>query len=252
MEQNLIDAGQQNFTLPHDVVTLPSKGVFYKNKKSSVKVGYLNASDENILVSGGQLGRENIIMTLLRNKVYEHDLKPEELVEGDIEAILLFLRNTSFGPEYSVNLIDPKTDKIFNHIEIIDEMMYKKVDSQPDSDGLFSAKLPRTGVTVKLKPLTMGDTMELDRMESQYPAGLVIPKITWRLNKMIQSIDGNSDRGVISQFVETMPILDSKFVREFIKKNNPGLELTRYAIAPSGERVTFDVTFGVEFFRPFF
>jgi hypothetical protein len=69
---------------------------------------------------------------------------------------------------------------------------------------------------------------------------------------MIQSIDGNSDRGVISQFVETMPILDSKFVREFIKKNNPRLELTRYAIAPSGERVTFDVTFGVEFFRPFF
>ena len=37
--------------LPHDVVSLPSKGKFYKNKKSSIKVGYLTANDENILMS---------------------------------------------------------------------------------------------------------------------------------------------------------------------------------------------------------
>ena len=37
--------------LPYDVVTLPSEGIFYKNKKKSVKVTYLNASDENLLAS---------------------------------------------------------------------------------------------------------------------------------------------------------------------------------------------------------
>ena len=41
--------------------------------------------------------QESIILPLLRNKVYERDLRPEELVDGDIEAILLFLRNSSFG-----------------------------------------------------------------------------------------------------------------------------------------------------------
>ena len=29
--------------------------------------------------------------------MYEHDLRPEELLDGDVEAILIFLRNSSFG-----------------------------------------------------------------------------------------------------------------------------------------------------------
>ena len=37
--------------LPYDVVTLPSEGIFYKNRKKTLKVTYLNASDENLLAS---------------------------------------------------------------------------------------------------------------------------------------------------------------------------------------------------------
>ena len=43
MEQDIYNAGQAEFNLPHDVVSLPSEGVFYKSKKRSVKVGYLTA-----------------------------------------------------------------------------------------------------------------------------------------------------------------------------------------------------------------
>ena len=64
MENQTTDYGQQNFTLPHDVVPLPSGGVFYKNKKKSIKVGYLTASDENIIMAGGL----DITTNLLRNK----------------------------------------------------------------------------------------------------------------------------------------------------------------------------------------
>eukprot|EP01050_Picozoa_sp_SAG11_P000001 SAG11_NODE_1_length_64905_cov_182.268355_1_plen_49_part_10 len=35
--------------LPYDMVSLPSQGIFYKTDKKSVKVTYLNASDENLL-----------------------------------------------------------------------------------------------------------------------------------------------------------------------------------------------------------
>jgi hypothetical protein len=34
--------------------------------------------------------------------------------------------------------------------------------------------------------------------------------------------------------------------------NEPRLDLRRVVIAPSGERLTVNVSFGVEFFRPFF
>ena len=91
MEENSREYGQQTFTLPHDVVPLPSEGRFYKNKKKSIKVGYLTAADENILMGGG----DDITTLLLRNKIYEPDIRIDDLLEGDVEAILIFLRNTS-------------------------------------------------------------------------------------------------------------------------------------------------------------
>jgi hypothetical protein len=251
MEQNLLDAATQGFNLPHDVVQLPTGGVFYKSKKKSVKVGYLTANDENYLIGSGR-GSENIVLKLLRNKLYEHDLRPEELLDGDVEAILIYLRNTSFGPEYNLNLIDPATDKPFIGTVLLDELNIKKTNVKPDEDGTFTTKLPKTGVTVKLKPTTFYDTIELDKMVDQYPAGRQAPRVTWKLLKHIVEIDGDSDRNKITLFIDSLPIMDSKYIRKFLIDNEPSLDLKRQVIAPSGELVSFEITFGVEFFRPFF
>lgn len=251
MEENLYNAATENFTLPHDVVQLPTGGVFYKSKKKSVKVGYLTANDENYLIGSSNSG-ENIILSLLRNKLYEHDLRPEELLNGDVEAILIYLRNTSFGSEYKVNLIDPKTNKPFTATITLDELNLRKTEVQPDSDGTFTTKLPRTGITVKLRPTTFNDTLDIDKMVSQYPPGRQAPKVTWKLLKHIVEIDGDSDRGNIATFVDTLPIMDSKYIRQFLRDNEPSLDLKRTVIAPSGELVSFEITFGVEFFLPFF
>jgi hypothetical protein len=254
MEQNAYTVGQENFNLPHDVVQLPTGGIFYKSKKKSVKVGYLTANDENFLVSvASQPGSSNnIVLSLLRNKVYEHDIRPDEMLEGDIEAILIFLRNTSFGPEYKISLIDPKSGKPFETEILLDELNIKRIPNTPDENGMFTTTLPRSGSTVKLKPLTYGEIMEIERMSEQYPAGRIAPKVTWRLERQIQEVDGNSDTMTISQFVSTLPIMDSKHIRNFMRENQISLDLRRQVMAPSGELVSFEITFGVEFFRPFF
>ena len=95
MDNQSREYGQANFSLPHDVVPLPSQGTFYKNKKKSLKVGYLTATDENLLMAGG----DDMTPNLLRTKIYEPDLRVEDMLEGDVEAVLIFLRNTAFGPE---------------------------------------------------------------------------------------------------------------------------------------------------------
>ena len=251
MEQDIVNAGTENFNLPHDVVQLPSGGIFYKSKKKSIKVGYLTATDENSLMSG-QGTNDNIIMSLLRNKIYEHDLRPEELIDGDVEAILLFLRNTSFGPEYTVSLTDPQTKKPFSHSVILDELDIRKTEVKPDENGLFTTVLPKSGVTVKLRPLTYADTLEISAIVDTYPVGRVAPIVTLRLMKHIVEVNGDSDKSNIAIFVSTLPIMDSKYIRKFIRDNQPSLELTRAAIAPSGEKISFEISFGVEFFRPFF
>ena len=250
MDADLLKAATENFSLPHDVVKLPSMGIFYKSKKTAVKVGYLTAEDENYLLNNDS--KEHIVMTLLRNKVYEHDLRPEEMTDGDVEAILIFLRNTSFGPEYSLNLVDPKTNKVFEHTEILDQLTIKETTEKPDENGYFTTKLPRTNATVKLKPLTFYEGIEIDTMAEQYPKGRTAPTVTWRLNKQIVEVDGSNDPATISQFVSTLPIADSKHIRQFLRDNQPSLDLKRQVYAPSGELVTFNVSFGVDFFRPFF
>jgi hypothetical protein len=197
MEDKSREYGQQNLTLPHDVVPLPSQGMFYKNKRKTIKVGYLTASDENILMGGGA----DLTMNLLRAKIYEPDVKIEDLMEGDVEAILVFLRNTGFGPEMNVTAIDPKTNKSFTTQVMLDELNIIK-GQEPNEDGTFITTLPRSNSSVKLKPLTYGEIMELRRFEENYPKGRVVPSITWRLGKEIIELDGETDKGKIARLCQ--------------------------------------------------
>ena len=244
--------GQQNFSLPHDVVKLPSGGVFYKSKKKSLKVGYLTAADENVLMAGDSVSKDGIIMTLLRNKIYEPEIKPDELLQGDIQAILIFLRNTAFGPEYVIKVTDPETGKQFETTILLDELFIKEGKETPNDDGTFTTVLPKSNLKVKIKPLSFGEQEELDKLAETYQQGRVAPKATWRLNKMIVEIEGNSDRGHIAQNVDALPISDAKYIRRFIEENEPSLDLIKKVIAPSGKEVYVNIAFGVDFFRPFF
>jgi len=253
MEQDAYSAGQAEFNLPHDVIQLPSGGIFYKSKKKSVKIGYLTAVDENILAEADfkKSIQESIILPLLRNKLYERDLRPEELIDGDVEAILLFLRNTSFGPEYTITVNDPATDQKFSATILLDELNIKKSKDTPNEEGLFETELPISKNQVKLKILNISDRIEMDRVLKSYPNDRTAPSITTKLSYMIVELDGDRDKGKIATFIQQMPIGDSKYIRRYMVENEPRLDLSKEVIAPSGERVVIDITFGVEFFRPF-
>jgi hypothetical protein len=196
-------------------------------------------------------GGTDMTQTLLRSKIYEPDLRIEDLLEGDVESILIFLRNTAFGPEMEMNLIDPMTKKPFKGTVRLDELEIVK-GQLPSEDGTFITTLPKSQTTVKLKPMTYGEILEVQKMAESYPQGRTAPKVTWRLNKQIVEINGVTDRSEISKFIDQMPIADSKYIRKFMDENEPKLDLTRTVMAPSGEKLTVNVGFGVDFFRPFF
>lgn len=248
MEDTSREYGQQNFSLPHDIILLPSGGLFYKSKKKSIKVGYLTAADENLLMSN----QDDIITSLVRSKLYEPDLKPNELLQGDLEAILIFLRNTAFSSDYKISTIDPKTGDQFSTNISLEELNIKKTESQPNMDGHFEVGLPKCGATVRLKLLTLGDIKEVDEMGKGYPEGMIAPKVTWTLQKQIVSVNGDSDRGIVNKFIEQMPIADSKFIKNYLLQNEPRLDLVKTVIAPSGMKVDVAINFGAEFFRLFF
>jgi hypothetical protein len=150
-----------------------------------------------------------------------------------------------------LSLVDPITKKPFKGTVRLDELDVIK-GQKPSEDGTFVTMLPKSQTTVKLKPMTYGEILEVQKMSESYPQGRTAPKVTWRLNKQIVEINGVTDKSEISKFIEQMPIADSKYIRNFMNENEPRLDLTRTVMAPSGEKLTVNVGFGVDFFRPFF
>jgi hypothetical protein len=151
-----------------------------------------------------------------------------------------------------LSVTDPETGKIFNTEILLTELYSKDTLVEPNDNGLFETTLPKSGANVKLKPLTLGESNEIDRIVETYPSGRVAPRQTIKLAKMVVEVDGTTDREQISKFIDNMPIMDSKYIKNFMYDNEPRLDLRQTIIAPSGKEVVADILFGVEFFRPFF
>jgi hypothetical protein len=247
MEEYRIDP-----TIAYDVVELPSRGIHYQSKKKSVRVAYLTAVDENILSAQNLIATNGVVDELLRRKVLDREITPEEITEEDKQAILIFLRNTAFGAEYTFYLTDPKTDKEFTSTVDLSELQFKEFNLTPDVNNEFQYHMDKSNVDITFKFLTPKQLKEIDEIEKSWNGIGVAPVVTKQLEMMIKSVSGNKDPMNIRNFIEKLPIKDSQDFRKFVKENKPGINLTRKVMAPSGEEINVEVGFGVEFFRPFY
>jgi len=239
-------------TIQYDVVELPSRGILYPNGTKSVKVAYLTAADENILASPNLVATGNVIDELLKRKVLTRDIPIDEMLTQDKQAILIFLRNTAFGSELKLTLTDPKTQERFDHTIDLSELTYKEFNLTPDENGEYQYFMEKSKKKVTFKFLNEKEEREIDDIRDSWNGLGTAPVVTKRLEKLIKSVEGNKDPMNIRNFIETLPILDSQNFRKFVVKNKPGVDLTQTVNAPSGEKVTFNIDFGVEFFRPFY
>jgi hypothetical protein len=247
MEEYRIDP-----TIAYDVVELPSKGIYYKNKKKSVKVSFLTASDENILSSNSLIASGGMMDELLKRKILDRDLLIDELIEEDRQAILIFLRNTAFGSEYTITSYDTKTKQDFNTVIDLSVLKVKDFNLIEDSNGEFTYFMDKSKVEITFNFLTLKQQKELDELEKSWNGMGAAPIVTKQLSMMIKSVAGNRDLMNIHNFVENLPIKDSQDLRKFVNTNKPGLDLTQNITTPSGDTIQVEIGFGVEFFRPFY
>jgi hypothetical protein len=232
-----------NPMVAYDVVQLPSQGVHYTNGKKSLRVAYLTAADENILMSPNLLQSDTVIEELLKRKILDKELNIEELVDEDRQAILIFLRNTAFGTEYKIDLVDPITKQSFEGT--------KDFKLVADSNGEYEFFLNGVKKKITFKFLSNLQENEL-KLIKESSKDTIAPLNTKRLEMMIKSVEGTRDQMAIYQFIQNLPIRDSQEFKKFVSENKPGLDLIVEVIAPSGEKVPVLVDFGVEFFRPFY
>lgn len=240
-------------TITYDIVEFPSRGIHYTNKKKSVRVAYLTAADENILSSPNLLASGKAVDELLKRKVLDKDFQIEDMVEEDRRAIMIFLRNTSFGTEYQVTVTDPKTKEKFEANIDLSTLKMTEFTLKEDINGEYPYFLKKANFPITFKFLTQKQINELEEMEKSWNGQGVPPVKSKKLEMMIKSINGNKNPMEIHSFIENkMQYTDSLDFQKFADENRPGLDLRKTVIAPSGEEVQIRIGFGAEFFRPFY
>lgn len=124
----------------YDIISLPSNGQCYRHKTERLPVGYLTAYDENFITSPNLYKDGLIIDFLLKHKVKNNNIKLDELVSGDVDAIILFLRATSYGAEFPIVVRDPESgEQIETTIDLM-SLKYKEFKLVGDENGYLDRK----------------------------------------------------------------------------------------------------------------
>ena len=191
LEQSYIPTkGSYSADATFDVIPLPSKGEAYADKIAKMPVAYLTAYDENMIVSPN-LYRDNLIIDyMLQEKLLSNEIDPMDLLEGDRDAIILFLRASGYGNEYPITATDEATGKEFDAVVDLSKLKYKEFTLQGDSNGWFSFTLPVSGAEVKFRFPTHRDIVMLDTMQKAEEAKLkknVIKQYVGTLDAFIES-----------------------------------------------------------------
>jgi len=237
----------------YEIVKLPSKGLFYKNKISEVNVEYMTSKDEDLLTTPSLIENGTVLDILLKRKIKTKGILPDDLLAGDRNAIILFLRSSSYGAEYSVQVPDPRTNVLFKTSVNLLKLRYKKVKEKPDEQGNFTVKLPMRKKTVKFKLLTSGEeTMLFKNAEAVQEAyGQEFSEYsTNKLKAHVVSIDEKTDRTYIGKFIDAMPALDALTIRRKIIDVSPDVDMDYEFQTKDGYKFNAQLSVGIDFFFP--
>lgn len=242
-----------SFETPFDVLPLPSKGLLYPGNSESIKVFYLNASDENILTSPNLIKSGKVLDVLIERKVKESPVPVDQMLIGDRNAIMIWLRATGYGEMYPIKLTDPVTGEDFETEIDLNSLKIKEIGAQPDENNEFSFDMPKSKAKIKFRMLTVGDEREIlqkSEKKSKLTKSPITNLLTSRLERQIVEINGNRDPNYISRYIQVMPAYDSLKFREYVDNIEPGVDMTVELEAPSGEPFRSTVPIGANFFWP--
>ncbi len=220
------------FQVPTTEVELPSQGFLYATGQKKVKIKYLTASEDDILFSPELIKAGKSLDTLLQKAVIDKNINPDDMLIGDRNAVLLALRMTGLGNEFTAApTVCPNCEESFEPKIDLSTLALKKLETTPDADGFFDYVLPTINKRIKFRFLTGKDEARLAKFSTMGKKSLgqksgvqVVNKImTERYLLQIMEVEGKTDKLLISKLIEVMPMKDSTAFREYVKLLEPNI-----------------------------
>jgi len=225
-----------SFVTPTEFVDLPSKGRFYTEDSplagvESVELRHMTAKEEDILTSEALLKKGIALDRMLQALLVDQGLNLDDFLIGDKNALVIGARITGFGADYATSLTCPNCNEVNNTTFDLHALSLHCADSIPEDievtpGGTFKFKLPTTAVVLEVRLLTAGTEKQLSAAaERKKKMNLPDSRSTDLLKAVIVSVNGVVDPGMVAQFVDLMPSMDSRFLRRIYEKIKPDVDL---------------------------
>lgn len=247
----ILELSQPNYNAPFDVIPLPSKGKTYKNRKESIKVAYMTTADENILTSPNLLQSGEFLSVFINRKILDPSLRYEDLLMGDRNAIMIWLRATGYGEMYPITVLDDD-NQVFDVEFNLNDLKIKELGVEPDEEGLFDYEFKLSKSHIKFKLLTMGEIEAVERiLLKEKEDGMPVNNQTiYFMERMIVQANGSRDKGYIKDFVASMRINDAKDFNEYVEAMDCGVDMNITIGTPGGGSVDTFLPLNFKFFWP--
>lgn len=201
--------------LPGRIFQLPSKGLFYKNgeladniKEGEIHVRPMSAMDEINMKNPDQLFSGEAVNTVFKTCIQGVE-KPSQLLSKDVDAIMMFLRTVTYGPNFEFTAKHwCEGGKDHNYIADIDTIIQNMVMIDPTMvKDLYTLSLPN-GQTVKLRPHVYQHVINLIKQNHNKAELSVVDQqnnLKTMLLAVIESVDNISDEKLIVEWIEHIP-----------------------------------------------
>jgi hypothetical protein len=241
---------ENKFSMPTEMVELPSKGLVYPEtsplSSGKIEMKYMTAKEEDILTNQSYIQKGTVLDELIKSLIVTPDVKYEDLVVGDKNALLVAARILGYGKDYKFTWNGEEQTVDLSTIEnkTIDESLFVKGKNE------FEYTLPSTGTKITFKLLTSHDEKKINaELEGLKKINKnFIPELSTRLKYMITSIENNYESKAVREFVDNHFLArDSRAFREYVKEVQPDVDLTFF---PDGSDTKTDLPVGLSFFWP--
>lgn len=247
------------FDFPTEYIDLPSQGHFYSPSSplsdGRVQLKYMTAREEDILTNQNLIKKGVVLDELLKAIIVTPNVKMDDILIGDKNAIFIAARRLAYGDKYPVKITCPKCGEEID-VEInLAELKSKEFDFTKYTKGenVFAFELPISKKKLTYKILTHKDESDIDAELKGLAkvSKTTSPEMTTRLKYTILSVDGNNDRGNIKKFVDNMLAKDSMAFRKYIRENTPDLDMSfDFKCTACGHEERMALPLGVDFFWP--
>ena len=256
-----------NFVVPTEFVELPSGGEFYPpdhplHSEDTVEIRHMTAREEEILTSRTLLKKGVALDRLIESVLVNKQIKPDSLLVGDKNAILIMSRAVAYGPDYTTRVTCPECMATSKHTFNLMAAQHEAMEGSEEEtvqvytrtdNNTFLLTLPRTNVQVEVRLLTGADERWLTKtMERKKKSKSGIDSVVAeQMRLFIVSLNGITDKTAINKFINSMPAADSRFLRNTYAELSPNIDLTQDFTCPEcGETSEMEVPFTAEFFWP--